>query len=69
MHATCEHGYEECGKGGAYLNLEEVFGWPVQLLKGLLARIWYGLHSRCGVIVCTVVCTGAFGAMRALADR
>ena len=57
MHATCEHGYIECrGKrGGAYLNFKEVFGRPVQLLKGLLARIWYGLHIGCSVIVCTVV--------------
>ena len=28
----------------SYLDLEEVFWWTVDLLKGLLARIWHSLH-------------------------
>lgn len=29
---------------GANLDLEKVLRWPVDLLKGLMARVWDGLH-------------------------
>jgi len=31
-------------RGRGYLDLEEVLGWPVELLEGLLACIRQGLH-------------------------
>lgn len=50
----CTRHVSEAAKGlwrGAYLDLEEVLGRSVQLLEGLLARIWYRLHGDFGVIV------------------
>jgi len=32
------------GAGVFDFYLEEVFGWAIDLLEALLARIWYGLH-------------------------
>jgi hypothetical protein len=34
-------------KTGAYLDLEEVLWWAIDLFEALLARVWHGLHG-CG---------------------
>lgn len=32
--------------GGTHLDLEEVLGGPVDLVEGLVSRVWHGLHYR-----------------------